>query len=343
MQYSKLGSTGLTVSRLALGAMTFGQGEGRFASIYKLDRQQSDAIVGRAIDGGINFFNSADAYASGQSEEILGQALGARRHEMIIATKVGGRFDADLNNSGLSRRHIIASAEASLRRLGTDWIDVYLAHRMDPLTPLEETLSAFEHLVQSGKVRYIGFSNWPAWLAAKAIATQKLRGQEPFRAAEVYYSLVGRDLEKEIMPMAADAGAGLIIWSPLAGGFLSAKYPRGEAPREGGRLVDIKVVPQDPDKDYPIIDVLRQVAARHGVAPATVAIAWLLNKPVSSVIVGATKPEQLDDTIAASDLRLSPEDIAVLDTVSASPSPYPHWMYEGVINDRKLEKALGLA
>jgi aryl-alcohol dehydrogenase-like predicted oxidoreductase len=341
MLYSTLGDTGLIVSRLAFGAMTFGQGKGKMAAIYKLGQNEADAIVSTAIDAGVNFFNTADIYAGGDSEVILGKALGSRRRDMIIATKAGNRVDAGLNNWGLSRRHLIASCEASLRRLGTDYIDVYLAHRQDRLTPLDEQLAAFEELVRSGKVRYTGFSNWPAWYAAKAIALQKERGYSPFRAAEVYYSLVGREIEQDIIPMAADAGTGLIIWSPLASGYLTGKYPADGTPG-GGRMDQLDVLPIDRAQAETVLVVMRDVAGRHGGATlAQVALAWLLAKPVASVIIGATSLAQLHDNLAAADLALTAADMAQLDAVSAGKAIYPNWLYKGEIAEKTVETALG--
>jgi aryl-alcohol dehydrogenase-like predicted oxidoreductase len=341
MLYSTLGDTGLIISRLAFGAMTFGEGRGRMAAIYKLGQDDANALVGAAIDAGINFFNSADVYANGASETILGKALGSRRRDIIIATKAGNRFDGGLNNWGLSRRHLIASCEASLKRLGTDYIDVYLAHRQDRLTPLDEQLAAFDELVRSGKVRYTGFSNWPAWYAAKAVALQKERGHTPFRAAEVYYSLVGREIEQDIVPMAADGGAGLIVWSPLAGGFLTGKYPRDGGPG-GGRMDQIDILRIDRARGHAILDAMQIVADRHpGATLAQVALAWLLAKPVASVIVGATSRAQLDDNLAAAGLALTAADVAELDAVSAGKPIYPNWLYKGEIAEKTVETALG--
>jgi aryl-alcohol dehydrogenase-like predicted oxidoreductase len=341
MLYTRLGDTGLVVSRLALGAMTFGSAKGRLAAIYKLGQAEADAIVSAAIEAGINFVNTADVYAGGESETILGKALGARRHDMIVATKGGNRFDGGLNNWGLSRRHLIAACEASLKRLGTDYIDLYLAHRWDRLTPLDEQLAAFEQLVRSGKVRYVGFSNWPAWVAAKAIALQKERGHAPFRAGEVYYSLVGREIEQDMIPMAADAGTGLIVWSPLASGFLTGKYPRDGGPG-GGRIDQLDILPIDRARGHAIVAAVRTVAARHsGATPAQVAIAWLLAKPVASVIVGATSLDQLRDNLGAAGLALTADDIAELDAISGGAAIYPHWLYKGEVSDRIVEQALG--
>ena len=226
MQYIRLGETGLVVSRLAFGSMTFGSAAGPFTSVYKVDQAGADALVARAIDTGINFFNSADVYAGGESERILGKAIGTKRKEVVIATKVGNRMGPALVETGLSRRHILEAVNGSLTRLGTDYIDVYLVHKVDAITPVEETIEALEDVVRQGKVRYVGFSNWPAWMAAKAVGIQRSRGWSQFRAAEMYYSLVGRDLEHEIVPLCTDTGIGVMVWSPLAGGFLSGKYSR---------------------------------------------------------------------------------------------------------------------
>src|SRR5579871_6857170 len=220
MQYARLGDSGLVVSKLAFGAMTFGSSQGIFAHISKVDASLANQLVGKAMDAGVNFFNTADGYTGGQSEEILGGALRARRKDVVIATKVGFRTGDALLHQGLSRQHIMASAEGSLRRLATDYIDVYLAHKHDPYTPLEETLETLDDLVRQGKVRYTGFSNWPAWLASKAVGFQNQHDWARFRAAELYYSLIGRDVEHELAPFTQDAGIGIMAWSPLAGGIL---------------------------------------------------------------------------------------------------------------------------
>ena len=223
MQYSRLGDTGLIVSRLAFGAMTFGTGKGPFAAVSKVGPELADQIIGKTLDSGINFFNSADGYTGGQSEEMLGKALGARRKDVVVSTKCGFRSGEPLLHQGLSRQQSLASAEGSLKRLGTDYIDVYLVHRVDPHTPVEETVDALDHLVRQGKVRYVGFSNWPAWMAATAVGIQKQHNYARFRAAEMYYSLVGRDVEYDIVPFLENAGVGMMVWSPLAGGFLTGK------------------------------------------------------------------------------------------------------------------------
>jgi aryl-alcohol dehydrogenase-like predicted oxidoreductase len=344
MQYSRLGDTGLIVSRLALGSMTFGTASNPvFASVYKVDQSGADALVGRALDAGINFFNSADVYADGGSERILGKALGARRKEVVIATKVGNRMGPSVIEAGLSRRHILSAAEGSLTRLGTDYIDVYLVHKVDTLTPIEETIEALEDLVRQGKVRYIGFSNWPAWMAAKAAGVQRARGWTQFRAAEMYYSLVGRDLEHEIVPLCNDAGIGVMVWSPLAGGFLSGKYSRTKPKGESGdRLGGLDFIPYDRERGYQLIELLQSLAASRGASPAQIALAWLLTRPaVASILVGASKLSQLDDNLAATEVTLTADELARLDAATAPTVPYPQWFTPRVA-DGKAHAALGI-
>ena len=344
MQYARLGDTGLVVSRLALGSMTFGSSAvPAFASVYKVDQAGADALVAKAIDAGINFFNSADVYAEGDSERILGKAIGARRHEVVIATKVGNRMGPSLIETGLSRRHVLAAAEGSLKRLGTDYIDVYLAHKTDPLTPVDETIEALEDLVRQGKVRYVGFSNWPAWMAAKAVGTQRARGWTQFRAAEMYYSLVGRDLEHEIVPLCSDAGIGVMVWSPLAGGFLSGKYTRTKPKGESGdRLGGLDFIPYDRERGFQLIELLQSMAPARAASPAQIALAWLLTRPaVSSILVGASKPSQLEDNLKATGITLDSDDLARLDAATLPSPPYPHWFTPRVA-DARAHAALGI-
>ena len=343
MQYARLGETGLIVSRLALGSMTFGSGHGIFASVAKVDQKGANDLVARAIDGGINFFNSADVYAGGESERILGKAIGGKRGGVVIATKVGNRMGDAVTESGLSRRHILAAADASLTRLGTDYIDVYLVHKTDPLTPIEETIEALEDLVRAGKVRYVGFSNWSAWQAAKAVGIQRARGWTPFRAAEMYYSLVGRDLEHDVVPFCADAGIGVMVWSPLAGGFLSGKYTREKPKGESGdRLSGFDFLPYDRQRGYDLIDLLREIGEKRGATPAQVSLAWLLKRPaVSSILIGASSAAQLADNVAAVDVKLAEEDLAALDAATKPTQPYPNWFIDRVA-DGKAHAALGI-
>ena len=343
MQYARLGETGLTVSRLALGSMTFGAGTGIFASVAKVDQKGANDLVARAIEAGINFFNSADVYAGGDSERILGRAIGAKRHGVVIATKLGNRMGPALIDSGLSRQHVFAAADASLERLGTDYIDVYLAHKVDTLTPIEETIEALEDLVRAGKVRYVGFSNWPAWLAAKAVGIQNARGWSRFRAAEMYYSLVGRDLEHDVVPFCVDAGVGVMAWSPLAGGFLSGKYTREKPKGESGdRLGGFDFLPYDRARGYDLIDLLRKIGEKRGATPAQVSLAWLLTRPaVSSILIGASSAAQLADNVAAANVKLAAEDLAELDSATKPTQPYPNWFTERVA-DAKSHEALGI-
>ena len=342
MQYTTLGRTGLVVSRLSFGAMTFGIGQLVPGVTNNIDQEGADRMVNRALDAGINLFDTADVYTNGESEIILGKALANRRDEVIIATKVGFRLGNSITDTGLSYRHIIASAEGSLKRLGTDYIDLYQLHIPDPLAPLEETLRALEDLVRRGIVRYIGFSNFPAWKAAKMLGIQERYGYNRFVAAQMYYSLLGRDLEHEFVPFVQDAGVGILVWSPLAGGFLSGKYTRETPAPEDARRNKFQLPPIDVEKGYEVVDVLKQIAQNHGVTPAQVAIAWMLTKPfISSVIIGANKMSQLEDNLGAADLKLSPEEVDRLDTLTAPETMYPGWM-QPLGWDAKVKAALGM-
>ena len=327
MQYARLGNTGLVVSRLSFGAMTFGTGKPPFEAVSKVSTLElAQQIIGKTIDAGINHFNTADAYTGGQSEEMLGRALGARRQDVVISTKAGFRTGPPVIHQGLSRQHLLASCEGSLKRLGTDYIDIYLVHRVDLHTPIEETVDALDSLVRQGKVRYVGFSNWPAWMAAKACGIQDQLGLSRFRAAELYYSLVGRDFEHELAPFVEDAGIGVLVWSPLAGGFLSGKYTRENPQGDGGRLTSLELLPYDRNKGYEIVDLLRAIGQQRNASPAQVAIAWLLaKKAVTTVLIGANNLTQLEDNLAAADLRLTAEEVARLDEISSPGSIYPNW------------------
>jgi aryl-alcohol dehydrogenase-like predicted oxidoreductase len=339
MQYTRLGKTGLIVSRLSFGSMTFGSGSGIFATVSKVDQAGANDLVARAIDGGVNYFNSADVYVGGESERILGKALGANRKKVVIATKLGNRMGDALIEAGLSRRHVIAACEASLERLGTDYIDVYLPHKVDTLTPVEETLDALETLVQHGKVRYLGFSNWPAWLAAKAVGIQQARGYTPFRAAEMFYSLVGRDVEHDVVPFCLDAGIGVMAWSPLAGGFLSGKYTRAQPKGESGdRLGGFDFLPYDRERAHALLDLLAEIAAKHHSTQAQIAIAWVLTRPaVATVLIGASRLEQLEDNLRAADMHLDKEELAQLDAMTKPELPYPHWFNQRVADGKSHE------
>jgi aryl-alcohol dehydrogenase-like predicted oxidoreductase len=317
MLYSKLGRTGLIVSKLTLGTMTFTSGGGN-AAIAKTDLSQSDQIVGTAIDAGINFFDTADVYSEGQSEEILGKVLGARRHDVIIATKAGWRMGEPLNRTGLSASHLHWSIDQSLKRLGTDYVDVYIAHRNDLHTPLEETLIALDAIVKSGKARYLGVSNWPAWKVAAAIELQRANGWAPFTHAQMMYSLLGRGIEGEIMPMLQNYGLGLTAWSPLAGGFLSGKYTRESLKDSKNRLSGFDMIPFDKEHGFALIKTLREIAAAHNATVAQVALAWVLGRSsVSSALIGASRISQLEDNLAAVNVRLTDEDRARLEIQTA--------------------------
>jgi aryl-alcohol dehydrogenase-like predicted oxidoreductase len=323
MRYARLGNSGLVVSKLAFGAMTIGKSwQGPLAAF---DGGETANLVTEALDSGINFFDTADVYHNGESEELLGKALGQRRAEAVIATKVGMRVAPDLTSTGLSAIHINRSLDASLKRLGTDHIDVYICHRSDPLTPLEETLAALDAAVRSGKVRYLGFSNWPAWLAAKAIAIQQANGLAPFVTGQMYYSLLARDLETDYVPMALDAGVGTMVWSPLSSGFLSGKYTRDDPEGANGRLNQMDILPFDRERGYAIVDVVREIALARRVTAAAVSLAWVLERPtVATAIIGFTRREQFKDNLAAADLVLTAEETAALDAASDQSLPYPH-------------------
>lgn len=320
MLYSKLGNTGLIVSRLAFGAMSFGQGGGNTA-IARTRDAEAEALVGRALDAGINFFDTADIYSGGESEAMLGRILKNRRDEVVIATKAGWRTGAPLNRSGLSRAHLLWSIEQSLRRLGTDHVDVFIAHRDDAHTPLEETLQALDTIVKHGKARYLGVSNWAPWKISAALELQRANGWAPFTHIQSMYSLVGRDVEHQILPLAAHYGLGFTAWSPLAGGFLSGKYTRENLSDPDNRLSGFDAIPFDKDAGFALVERMRVIAAAYEASVAQVALAWLLAKPaVSSVLVGASKLTQLDDNLGAADLVLGDDELALLDEATA-PQP----------------------
>jgi aryl-alcohol dehydrogenase-like predicted oxidoreductase len=343
MQYTTLGASGLLVSRLAFGAMTFGHGELVLGVRNTIDQKQADRMVAHALAAGVNLFDTADAYCKGESEEILGKALHSCRQEVIICTKVGFRTSEILIDTGLSYRRIIACAERSLKRLGTDYIDLYLIHIPDPLTPAEETLRALDDLVRRGMVRYTGYSNLPAWQAADMLGVQQANRLDPFVCAQMYYSLVGRDIEHEVLPFVHQAGLGLMVWSPLASGFLSGKYSRENPLPSGTRREKFSFPPVDTEKGYEVVDALKEIAAGHGASSAQVALAWLLTRPgVSTVIVGASRFSQMEDNLQASDLVLGREEIDRLDTLTAPVTQYPGYMTENLSWDAKVKAALWL-
>ncbi len=330
MRYNKLGRTGLFVSELCLGTMTFGGTGEVWSKIGALQQSEAEALVKTSVDQGINFIDTADVYSEGLSEEITGQALhglGIARHDVVLATKVFGETAKGPNGRGSSRAHIIDGVKASLKRLKTDYIDLYQLHGFDPATPMEETLRALDILVQHGHVRYIGVSNWAAWQIAKALGMSERLGLARFESLQAYYTIAGRDLERELVPMMRSEAVGLMVWSPLAGGLLSGKYTRDQQGEQGSRRVSFDFPPVQKDRAYSCIDAMRPMAEARDVSVAQIALAWLLHQThVTSVIVGAKRVDQLEDNIAATKVELSAADLEVLDKVSAMPAEYPGWM-----------------
>src|SRR3954452_18431836 len=327
MEYRELGRSGLRISVLTMGAMTFG-GKGAFADVGSTYVTEARRQVDQCLDAGVNLIDTADVYSDGLSEEIVGEVLRGRREDVLVATKVRMPMGQGPNDAGLSRHHIVSGCEASLRRLRTDHIDLYQAHEWDGVTPLEETLEAFDLLVKAGKVRYVGSSNYAAWQLMKALGTADRRGLPRFVSQQIHYSLQARDAEYELIPAAVDQGLGVLVWSPLAGGLLTGKYHRGQQPSEGSRqLTDWNEPPvYDRERLYDIVDVLVGIGADRGVSPARVALAYLLGRPaVPSLVIGARTGEQLADNLAAADLTLTGEERARLDEASAPPLLYPYW------------------
>ena len=336
MQYRQLGRTGLRVSAFTLGTMGFG-GTGWATPVGTIDVDGAREEIAIAGEAGVNLIDTADVYSAGLSEEIIGQALGRTREDWLIATKVRMPMGDGQNDAGLSRHHVIRGAEASLRRLGTDYIDLYQVHEWDGHTPLEETLTALDDLVRSGKVRYVGCSNYAAWQLMKALGVADARQLERFASNQLYYSLQSRDIETEIVPACLDQGVGILVWSPIAGGLLSGKYRRGVAAPAGSRhLSDWDEPPvHDEDKLYDTIEVAVKIGESHGVSAARVSLAYLAQKPgITSVIVGARTPSQLRDNLAAADLELTPDEIQALDDVSGEPLRYPFWHQAKTSSDR---------
>jgi len=331
MRYKTLGNTGLAVSEICLGTMTFG-GKGYWTNIGTLDQTVADGIVARALDAGVNFIDTADVYSEGLSEEITGQAMknsNRPRTDIVLATKVFSVMGQGRNDRSASRGHIMDGVKASLKRLGTDYIDLYQIHGTDPITPVEETVRAMNDLVEQGHVRYWGVSNWAAWRIAKAIGIADKHGWNRPVTLQAYYTIAGRDLEREIVPLLEEEKLGLMVWSPLAGGFLSGKYQRDGGGPNDARRVTFDFPPLNKDRAFDCIDAMREIAEARGVSIARIALAYVLNKEfVMSVIIGAKTTEQLDDNLAAADIVLTAEEMAKLDAVSALPSEYPGWMLE---------------
>lgn len=337
MRHNMLGRTGLYVSELCLGTMTFGGAGEMWSKIGDLGQPEADALVAAAIEGGINFLDTADVYSEGHSEEITGRAirnLAIPRDEIVVATKGFGRVGSrpGLNRVGASRAHILAACKDSLKRLGLDHIDLYQLHGFDAATPVEEMLEALDILVRHGHVRYVGVSNWAAWQVAKALGIAARLNLAPPRSIQSYYTIAGRDLEREVVPMLASEGVGLMVWSPLAGGLLSGKYDlaeEGDSTQGTGRRAALDFPPVDRARARPVLAALREVSAARGCTVAQAALAWLLHQPVvTTVIIGAKRPEQLAENIGAVDVELTADDLAKLDVASALPKEYPGWMIE---------------
>jgi aryl-alcohol dehydrogenase-like predicted oxidoreductase len=336
MDYRQLGASGLRVSALTLGTMTFGGG-GRFGLVGDTDVAGATRQVDMCLDRGVNFIDTANVYSAGVSEEIVGAAIKGKRDQVVLATKARMGMGDGPNDAGLSRHHLIAECENSLRRMQVDHIDLYQVHEWDGQTPLEETLEALDTLVRSGKVRYVGASNYAGWQLMKALGVADRHGYQRFVTQQIYYSLQARDAEYELMPLAVDQGVGILVWSPLAGGLLSGKFRRGQEGPEGSRALSDWGEPpvRDPDQLYDTIEVLVEIGEAHGVSAAQVALAWLLGRPgIVSLIIGARTDEQLADNLAAADLQLSEEERARIEEVSRPPLIYPHWHQARTARDR---------
>jgi aryl-alcohol dehydrogenase-like predicted oxidoreductase len=330
MEFKTLGNTGLLVSKLCFGTMTFSGGQGFWKAIGTVDQAGAEVLVKKCVDAGINFFDTADVYSEGDSERMLGQALKnlkIPRKDIVIATKVFGRVGQGRNDVGASRGHIMDAVEASLTRLQTDHIDLYQIHGNDVITPVEETLRALDTLVQQGKVRYIGVSNWQSWKIAKALGISEYKNLAKFDTLQAYYSIAGRDLERDLAPLLEAEKTGLLVWSPLAGGLLSGKFSRENQKPEGSRRSEFDFPIVDKERAWKILDVIAPIAKAHSCSAARISLAWLLHKPVvTSVIIGAKRLDQLEDNLAAVDVKLTDGELKQLEEVSMLPPEYPGWM-----------------
>jgi aryl-alcohol dehydrogenase-like predicted oxidoreductase len=337
MHYRLLGRTGLFVSDICLGTMTYG-GKGRWAPIGKLGLTDVQSQIKAAFDAGVNFIDTANVYSEGESERLMGEALanlGLPRDELVIATKVRVRMGPKPNSVGLTRYHILNEIDASLRRLSLDHVDLYQIHGFDQVTPLDETLRALEDVVRSGRARYLGVSNHAAWQIMKGLDISERHDWNRFESIQAYYSIAGRELEREIIPVARDQSLGIMVWSPLAGGLLSGKFNEGTAGPEGARRTTFDFPPIDRERAFRAVEAMRPIAKAHGVSVARVALAWVLHQPgITSIIIGAKTNEQLMDNIAATDLKLSEAELKSLDEVSKLAREYPGWMFERQMADR---------
>ena len=333
MRYNQFGSTGLIVSELCLGAMTFGTKPGRFGHVHGLDQEASTALVKQAFDAGINMIDTANVYTVGQSEEFVGgalKALGIPRSDVVVATKAMGAMGEGKNDSGVGRKHLLDQIDQSLARLQLDHVDLYQIHGWDPVTPMEEALEALNDIVRSGRARYVGVSNWAAWQIVKALGISERRGFAKFASLQAYYTVAGRELERELAPMLLSEGLGLMVWSPLAGGLLSGKYQFTEEGHEGeGRRASFDFPPVDLGRAVPLVLAMRAMGDKRGVSVAQIALAWLLYQPVvSTVIIGAKRADQLADNLASCDVELEAAELEQLDKLSALPREYPGWMFQ---------------
>lgn len=332
MRYNPLGRTGLFVSELCLGTMTFGGSSGIWGKIGSLQQADAERLIATSLEAGINFIDTADVYADGVAETITGKALRnlkVAREDVVVATKVFGETGKGANARGASRSHILDGIRASLKRLQLDYVDLYQIHGFDPATPIEQTVRALDQLVRDGDVRYVGVSNWAAWQIVKALGIAERLGLSRFESLQAYYTVAGRDLERELIPMLRSEGVGLMVWSPLAGGLLSGKYDRAQQAEGDSRRVIFDFPPVNKERAWDCVDVMRPIASAHGVSVAQVALAWLLQQQqVTTVIIGAKHPDQLADNIAATQLVLSAEELRSIDQVSRLPAEYPGWMFE---------------
>jgi len=339
MKYNFFGHTGLVVSELCFGTMTFG-GKGIWEAIGKIKQAEVNDLMKTVVNSGINFIDTANVYSYGESETLLGQSIidnGFNRSDLVIATKVRGKMGDGKNNVGLSRYHIFQSVDESLQRLQLDHIDILYVHGVDPKTPIEETMRALNDIVLSGRVRYIAVCNWPAWMVMKAQGIAALNGWNKFEGLQYFYSLAGRDIEREILPMAADQKLAVMPWSPLAGGFLSGKYTRTSEKNGNNRRDNFDFPPINKDKAYDIIDVIIEIGKQHNVSAAQIALAWVRQQPgVTSTIIGAKNSDQLLDNIKSTEVTLSADDLKKIDEASALPKEYPGWMVERQSADREI-------
>lgn len=341
MKYNNLANTGLLVSEICFGAMTFG-GKGFWTAIGQQPQDEVNELMKTAFDNGINFYDNANAYSEGLAEEMQGKAikaLGLPRQELVLATKVRLRMGKGANQVGLSRAHIYDSVNDSLKRLQLDYVDLLYVHGVDALTPMEETMRGLEDVVRSGKVRYLGICNTPAWQVMKANAYSERQGWTRFSALQYFYAIADRAVEHEIVPLALDQKMSLMPWSPLAGGFLSGKFTRTNTQTgDGSRRDNFDFPPINKEKAFDIIEAMQKIASGKGVSVAQIALAWLLKKPsVTSIIIGVKRKEQLLDNLASVNIEFSTQELQVLDEVSVLAKPYPHWMVERQMMDRKIQ------